>query len=387
MLKFLKWFLGLFSRYVNPFERKVGRFFKHIKSTDTIYSIKKELLSLMQENLMILNVWLEKEFRGYTYLDKKTRRKMYEDEKKIVAKFQEFCAMNVPNSADLKAYFKERGFTYPDGDDQKLLYLSQIMDFLRPGKYYHYIKTASFGKLLRDPDSAKMEGDCNQIVTFYMYLYSLKFPVEDLNIKLLPEHVCLHFRSIDIEATNATFAKYTESLEVLPATEIISTNLLDLSDFREEAQEISPRVILKSAQLAYAISSLKSLVAKNLDVAYRNLTVNLLNQQQFDEARFFAEKTGDFELIKNVKYNQAVYLYNAGILDKALEVFSAMGDEKMKKACYQKMYNKLVGEVAGVQTLDQAKSKKSIYQKMLDLAVKVGDPAMERSVRETLGKI
>ena len=52
MIKILKWIFGLFSPYVHPFERKVDRFFKSVKSTDSLSSIKTKLLELMQENLI-----------------------------------------------------------------------------------------------------------------------------------------------------------------------------------------------------------------------------------------------------------------------------------------------------------------------------------------------
>ena len=420
MIKFLKWFFGLFSQYVSPFEKKVDRFFVNIKSTDGLSSIKDKLLELMQGNLMIVNVWLEKKFKGYLYLTKTARKEMYADTQLIIKKLEEFCAKNVVNVEELRAFFKNRSFTFPDGDEVKLAYLYQIMMFLEPGKYYHYIQTASFGKLLRDPDKEKLEGDCNQIVTLYIYLYSLKFPVSDVQIKLLPEHVCLHFREIDIECTNGQFAKYTENLEVLPSTEIISTNLLDLSDFREDVQMITPEVMVKSAQLAYAVSSLKTMVAKNLNVAFHNLAVSALNRHNFDsaifyfekagdkeqlatvyhnatlyylnlkdykKALFYATKSGDREIEKNVKYNQGVELLNQNSVDRALEVFIGLGDEKMKKACYQKQYNDLVHQVAYIKTLQEAKNKKSVYQKMLVLAEKIGDPSLAESVRGTLNKI
>ncbi len=419
-MQFLKWFFGLFSQYVSPFEKKVDKFFVNIKSTDSLSSIKDKLLELMQENLMIVNVWLEKKFKGYLYLTKDMRRKMYADTQLIIKKLEEFCATHVVKVDELRIFFKDHGFTFPDGDEVKLAYVYQIMMFLEPEKYYHYINTASFGKLLRDPNKEKLEGDCNQIVTLYIYLYSLKYPVSDLQIKLLPEHVCLHFREIDIECTNGQFAKYTENRDVLPATEIISTNLLDLSDFREDVQTITPDVMVKSAQLAYAISSLKTMVAKNLNISYHNLAVSAMNAHKFDsaifyfdkagdreqllivyrnamayymglkdykKALFYASKSGDHEMEKNIKFNQGVDFFNQNNVDAALAIFSSIGDEKMKKACYQKQYNELVGQVSGVKTLQDAKNKKYVYQKMLVLAEKIGDAGLVESVKGTLNKI
>lgn len=420
MLKFVKWFFGLFSRYVSPFERKVDKFFKRIKSSDNIANIREKLLELMQENLIVVNVWLEKKFKGYVYLSKNVRRKMYEDVLAIVKKFEEECSSNSVDIVAIKKDLDSKGLIFPNGGEESIKYLAQIAHFLVPGKYYNYIKTASFGKLLRNPDEQKLEGDCNQIVTLYIYLYSLKFSLDDLKIKLLPEHVCLHFRGVDIEATNGSFQKYTENKEVLPVTEIISTNLLDLADFREDLQDISPRDVVKSAQLAYAVSSLKPLVAKNLNVAYHNLAVGALkvndfetaifyfgkagdndqlkavynnaaiyymNGNNFSKASYYAGKNGDNDLQRTVKHNEGVYYMKAGSVDKALDIFVAIGDDGMKRACYAAKYNELVKVVAGDKTISDVRGHKSTYLKMLDLAGKMEDQKLADGIRKTLSQI
>jgi len=420
MFKFLKWFFGLFSSYVHPFERKVDKFFRNIKSTSSSAEVRRGLLALMQENLIVTNVWMEKKYKGYSYLDKKARKKMYEDVKVIVKKFEEHCAVHNFTDVQIKQKLDAKSLQFPNGDSEAISYIVQIMSFLRPGLYYHYIKTASFGKLLRNPATAKLEGDCNQIVTLYAYLFSLKFSLDKLGIKLLPEHVCLHFRGIDVEATNGTFQKYKKADQILPITEIISTNLLDLLDFREDVQSISPRVIVKSSQLAYAISSLKSLVAKNLNIAYKNLaisamkvhnfetaifffsktddkkvlqsvyynaTVYFLQKHNFTKAKYYALKSSDHSLEKTVKKNEAVYYFNNGKIDKALKMFQLLGDNKMIKACYGRKYNELVKKIVSVKTLKDAKKYKSTYKKMLNFAQKMGDDSLVRNVRETLNKI
>ena len=419
MLKILKWFFGLFSPYVHPFERKVDKFFKSVKSTDSLSSIKKKLLKLMQENLIVTNVWMEKKYKGYVYLNKKNRKKMYEDVKKIVEVFNKDQEKHKFSKESLKKRLDAQSCTFPDGDEDKLLYLAQIMAFLHPGKYYHYIKTASFGKLLRNPNKAKLEGDCNQIVTLYAYLFSLKFPLNELKINLLPEHVCLNFRGIDIECTAAKFHKYRKDTQVLPITEIISTNLLDLTDFRESVQQISPRQIVKSSQLAYAISSLKSLVSKNLDVAYRNLAISSMKANDFKTATFYAAKITapefkntvnnnaavfymknnnfskayyyaskvDQKFAKQIKHNEGIYYYKKDQIDTALKIFTSLGDSEMKKACYAKQYNKLQNKVSSVRTLDDVRKYKSTYKKMLDLARKMEDSSLEKSLKDTLNKL
>jgi osmotically-inducible protein OsmY len=413
--------LQFFSSYATPFERKVGRFFKGIRSSHESGQVKEKLLNLMQENLVVVNLWMEKKYKGYKYLRKRRRKRLYENVEKMVKVFEEEVGENKISTEQIKKLLEQKGLNFPQGDDEKIGHLFEIMQFLRPGKYYQYIKSASFSKLLRDPKKEVLEGDCNQIVTLYAYLFSLKFPLEELKIKLLPEHVCLHFRGIDIEATNATFQKYTEEEnQILPITEIISTNLLDISDFREKVRVINPRDIVKSAQLAYAISSLRELVTKNLNVAYRNLAISAIKAKNFKTAVFYAIKTGDRQLLmntyqnaaahyakqnnfrkakyfatrsedrameQNIKRNEGIYYYKANNINKALKIFQSLNDRDMEKACYQKQYNDLVKKVSSVKTLEDARKLKSTYQKMLELGNKLGDSRIQQNIRKTLSQI
>lgn len=409
-MKILKWILGLFSPYAHPFERKVDRFFRGIKSTSNVAKVRKKLLALMQENLVVVNLWLEKRYKGYKYLNKRLRREMYRNLDFIVAKFKE----HGDDVVDIS------GLDFVPADKEKVQYLALIMSFLRPGHYYEYLKASNFGRLLRNPNNEKMKGDCNQIVTFYIYLYSLKFPISDLEIKLLPEHVCLHFKGIDIEATNATFEKYDKHEGVLPVTEIISTNLLDLVDLREDVMEISDRDLVKSAQLAYSISSLKSVVAKNLNIAYRRLALSALKskdfkgaifyfgkagdrdalvkvyhdaavyfmeQKNFSKAVYYADLSRDEDLIRLVSHNEGVYYFKAGNVDKALDIFKNLADSDLEIACYAKKYDDLSQKVASVKTIADVRKHKGTFRKMLKLAQKMRDDKLVANLKKTLAKI
>lgn len=384
MLNFLTKIILFFTPYVNVFEWKVDLFLKNIKSTDSIFTIKKRLEDFMQNDLIIVNIWMEKKYKGYFYLSKRRRREMYKNTKKIIEKLSESIKENPIKSEQIPVEF-------PPVDAEKLVYLAQIMQFLKPGKYYEYIETSSFGKLLRNPDEQNLEGDCNQIVTLYIYLYSLKYPINDLQIKLLPEHVCLHFHGADIEATNATFTKYKEFEHILPSTEIISTNLLDLSDFRENVQKISERTMVKSAQLAFAISSLKSFVAKNLNIAYRNLGIAALNSNNFETAVFYLSKADDREALTAAYKNASISCLNSGNYAKAEFYANKSGDylfrDDIKKSIAGKQYNELAKKVAYIKTTDQAKHHRYTYQKMLELAQKIGDESLISNVRDILGRI
>ena len=352
--KILGWIVLFFTSYVSFFEWKVNRFFTGVKSTDRLSDIKEELLSLMRKNLIVVNIWMERKFKGYGYLSKSKRREMYKNAEKISDKFLKFCETSQIDEIFVREEIKENDLTYPEGGTDKIIFLRKIADFLQPENLYHYIETSSFGKLLNDPEKEKLEGDCNQIVTLYIYLFSLKYDINELNIKLLPEHVCLHFRNIDIEATNGTFMRYRESTDVLPVTEIIATNILDIPDFREEAVVISPRMMVKSAQLAYATSSLRSLVEKNLNIAYENLGNSAYKIRDFNAAIFYFGKAGNMEMLKS---------------------------------CYAKEYNSLVEIVSSVKTVADAKKYKSTYQRMLFLAEKMGDNGLESEMRKILGEM
>lgn len=370
-MKFLKALILFFTPYTNFFEWKVDRFFKSVKSDDSIFTVQKRLLDLMRENLIVVNIWMERKYKGYKYLKKSVRKRMYINSSLIVKKFY---AQSIEVSELGKIVSR----------DEKLKFLTSIMAFLKPGKHYHYIKTASFGKLLRDPSKELLEGDCNQIVTLYIYLYSTKFPIEDLQIKLLPEHVCLHFNGVDIEATNGTFQHYKNYTHILPVTEIISTNLLDLADFREKVQEISPRVFLKSSQLAYSISSLREIVESNLKIAYKNLSISSMKSGNFSSALFFAEKLNDFDFLKSVKRSYAVSLYDKGDFEHSLKVFQELNDENGIKASLSGAYNLLANKVKNVKTQKDFQQNKHNYRKMLEIARKLNDQNLIENLNRIL---
>ena len=113
-----------FTPYVNLFEWRVDLFFKHIKSTDSIFSIRRNLLNLMQRDLIVVNIWMEKKYKGYKYLNKRARRKMYENTKKIVEKFNDFCSKN----QDIKIPINT-----VDANKEKIKHLALIAEFLKPG--------------------------------------------------------------------------------------------------------------------------------------------------------------------------------------------------------------------------------------------------------------
>jgi len=405
-----KWLLNLLSAYAIPFEKKVNKFFKSIKANSNPIDVQMRLRDLMQENLVCVNLFMEKKYKNYKYLKKSVRKQMYANVQILNKEFDQYVASQ-PVKPDIEV---------PKGMEEKFQYVYAIMSYLKPGKYYQYEKSANFGRLLKDPTKEKLIGDCNQIVTLYAYLYSRKYPIQDLKIKILPGHVCLHLEGTDIEATNATFQKYEEFDYLLPITEIISTNIMDITDSTAATGLIDPRTIVKRAQLAYMISSMKDLVTKNLNIAYRNVGVSLMDEHNYDSSIFFLEKLGDSDLIrtayrnasiyylnkknykkasyyveksgddnlkKNIIRNQGITYYNKKNYQKAIEYFQKMGDTEMVKACKMGEYSLLSKKVKGVKTVADAKKYRAVYQRMLELATSAGDDGAAESVRTILNKI
>ncbi len=363
-------FILIFTPFVSTFEWKVARFFKSVKSTDSIFSIRLRLLKLMKENLVVLNLWMEKEYKGYKNLKKSSRKKFYKNSEEIVKLF-------------FDEYLKLPKLKNPYFNDEKLDFIYSIMRFLKPNKYYKYIKSASFFKLLKDPNKETLEGDCNQIVTLYIFLFSRKYNIEDLEIKLLPDHVCLHYKGIDIEATNGQFCKYDKYDHILPITEILSTNLLDITDFREKTRKINARVFLKSAQLSFAISSLREIVEKNLEYAYHNLAISTMKEKNFKSALFYSSKLKDKSLYSNIKRNYAINLYERKSYEKALKISKEIRDLELERACLGAMFNELRKKVENVKTISDVKLNRKTYNKMYDLALKMGDRTLADQIKKS----
>ncbi len=396
-----------FSKYADKHEKKVDKFLNQLAIKDK-YHVQKQLLKLIQENLVVTNLWLEKQFKGYKYLTKHTRKKLYKNASILVEKFKNYEQTTTINKQELENYLLKFSYTIKNKEDEeRLTYIYKIMLFLRPNGIYEYLESASFGKLLKNPEKEKLLGDCNQIVTLYIFLYSLKYPLRSLKIKLLPQHVCIHYNGIDIEATNATFQLYTKYTHILPITEIISTNLLDTVDFRDKTLKIDPRVFVKGAKLAYQISSIKDIITKNLQVAYHNIAVESLQKHEFDTAIYYINKLNNNTELKQQAYNNAAiyyadkkkykkalyyaseindqklkhyiktqegwHYYQKNNLKKALQIFTEIQNKEMIKACYSKMYKNIQKKVANITTLKDHKAHKNDYRKMIDLAKKMED--------------
>ena len=378
MMKFLNIF-KFFSLYTDSFEKKVDKFLRHVKRRSNT-----DLQVLIQEDLVKLTVFLEYKFKAYKKLKKRYRRKLYDHAELIRTDFQKFLEAEEEN-----IQVSQHAPSIPPSlrSDRHFRYLLAIMKYLKPGGRLQYKEASTFEKLLRDPAKEKLIGDCNQIVTLYIYLFSFRYPVTELQVKILPNHICLHYKGVDIETTSGMLADYDEYTFVSPVEEIIATNVLDIADPTEKQYQVSPRNVLKSAEFAFRFSGHRATVEKNLFSAYHNMAVFYARQKNFSKARLFANKSGNTKLQTGILRMEAGDHLKNKRYDKALDAFRKAGDKAGEKACYQNQLADLFSMIKDCKTLSQYKNRRSTLYRMKELALKVDNQELVRFVNDILRKL
>ena len=411
----------LFSTYTDSTERKIGSFFKSLNEDDSSREVSQRLIKLMQLDLVKINLLSEQKYKGYKYLTKSKRRFLYQNADLISSDFNDFLKSHEPREDDILAEIRATNpstsgyIAYRD----QLIYLKSIMDYLSPnnGKY-GYRESSTFGELLKDPKSNTMLGDCNQIVTLYIYLYSKKFDINNLQLKTYPGHVALHFHGIDIEATNGEFKNYQhDGQRIIPVQEIVSINLLDTTDHYYKTHKIDPKSQLESARLALLVSSERQVTIKNLEIAYHNTINSLLKENDYDMALKYAKQSKDLsliqtvgyngaiyfidqknygtaekfaqysskksELIRSIDHNRAVYYFSKGDFHKAIAQYKKLGGHQDDiNKCYIGLFvneQKKLGKIATVQDI---KDNRSTINNMRHLAKMSGDSSLIDYVKQ-----
>lgn len=399
------------SQYTDPTERMIAKFLGKISEKNVNFNNFDKLTSLVQLDLVVLNLWSERNFKGYDYLTKAKRSELYANAKLILNDFEGFVKNNQSDIEPIISKISQLGIHAEKikHNQEKIIYLSQIMRYLsiNSGRYA-YRASSSFGELLKDPTKNVLQGDCNQIVTLYIYLYSRRFKVTDLRLKTYPGHVALHYEGVDIEATNGEFAHYEKpDQKILPVHEIVSINLMDTTDSYFQTHKIDPKTILQSARIAYLLSSEKEVVKNNLDISYHNLVNDLMqksdygsalkyaklsgqdkliktvghngaafymNNNKFDDAKKYVEFASDQQdLIKKINYNQGINYFNKHEFQAAINAFRSIGETELIKKCYKGLYFEEQKKLSNIHTTDELKQNKSIVNRLHDYAQKSGD--------------
>jgi len=372
-------FFRLFSVHVDSFEKQVDLFLKNVRKRS-----KRDLEELIQQDLVELTIFLEYKFKGYKKLKKRYRKKLYENAVLIAEDFIDFFD---EHKDEIQKKQKELDIPRAVKVDERMTYLFGIMAYLKPGKKLQYQEAATFEKLLRDPTKEMLVGDCNQITTLYIYLYSLCFPVGDLHVKILPKHICLHYKGVDIETTNGTLTRYNNYTFLSDVEEIVAANLLDISDPAEKQFEISPASMLKSAELAFHFSSHRATVEKNLFIAYHNMAIYYANKKNFSKAALFANKSGNTKLQKQITHMEAVDHLKAKRYQKALEKFRRIGSLEGEKACYQNELADLFDKYKSLKTVGDYKNHKTTLRRMKELGLRVDNRQVVDFVNDILKKL
>ncbi len=411
-----------FSSYTNPAERQLAKFFRRLNENQSPPLVANQLLTFLQQDTVLLTVFLEWRYKGYRYLTKATRRDLYAKAELIKQDFQKYCQSYSPDLnqvLDLASQTEVRFNTKLTAEQQdQLLYLQQIMTYLSPQQgRYAYQESSTFGNLLRDPTKEQLTADCNQIVTLYLYLYSQKYHLSSLKLFVLPRHVAIAFNGATIEATVGQFHNYSdEESSLVPAQEIVAINLLDISDRQFSTHKIPPEVSLEASRIAYLISSQREITKKNLTSAYHNLVNKLVAENDYTQALRMAKKSRNQqsvayvghrgaiffqsknqfsqalkyaryakqarELEKTIYYNQGVYYYNQQKYHQAIDSFRRADQSQMIRKCYAGLFYQAQQELGSRITKQTIEQNKPVLARMRDYAQRSGETKLLDYVRK-----
>lgn len=402
----------LFAPYANSRERAVGKFFAGLTEHSPGSTTRARVLELLQDDIAVINLWTEYRYKGYSYLKKAKRRELYRNLAAITEDFGQFYQqLETPAEEVLLMIHGAAPEARVTHEQARLL--GALVQYFSPTRgVYTYRESSSFGRLLRDPNTEPLIGDCNQIVTLYIYLYSRYLPVHDLKLRLLPGHVALHAGGVDIEATTATFANYgtNEGQLLVPVEEIVSVNLLDTTDTHFAKHEVDPRDFLQSSRYAFILSHNRDIVRNNLDAAYAKVINLLMERNNYPAALKFAKQSKDMELlaivgengalhhldrhefaaarryagfamkradiIKESYHAEGLYHYNAHRYHDAIKAFKRFGDGDLVKKCYEALYVTTQEKLPTDLTTESIKQYAPVIKRLHEYAKKSGNKDM-----------
>ena len=395
-----------FTPYTDARERAVGAFLKRLNERSNQARTRARLGSLLQRNIAVINLWTEYKYKGYKYLRKSQRKKLYANLQLIANDFDNFYQNHAGPSATVAAHLNRLA---PQAvvEPEKVELLQAMMDYFSPHRgVYEYRESSSFGRLLRDPSREKLVGDCNQIVTLYIYLYSRYYDVRDLRVRALPGHVALHYGGVDIEATSGTFTNYSERKgnRLLPVEELVSINLLDATDAYLSTHEVAPEDFLQASRFAFILSHDRDIVRHNLNAAYSRQASALMKRNNYTQALKFAVASRDIALLDVVSNNGAIYelqrhnyaaarrfaqhvrerdeltrscwqaegayYYQAHRYHDAIKAFKHMGDQALVRQCYEALFFEEQQKLGPDLTTETIKKRAKTIKRMRSFAKK-----------------
>lgn len=415
----LKKIMQAFSPFANRHEKEIQTYLKSLTEKSNQTQTIKHLLNFIQKDFASVNLWTEYKYKGYAYLDKQTRITLYHNLTLIEDEFEKYYKnydisnrqnylndyLNVDAKNDIKL--------------EKLTLMTCIMDYFSINRgLYIYQESSSFGKLLQDPVKDNLVGDCNQIVSLYIHIYARYNPITDLKLRTIPGHVALHFDGQDIEATKGEFADYSNHKDnkILPIYEIVSINLLDVTDAYLKTKPINPKDLLQAARLAYLLSNNREVVTHNLNASYgtlinmlvksndynralilarqsgdnkylelvgHNAAIYYINNHDFNKAKQFAELTKDSQsLKKDIWKAEGAYYYNKGNYDLAIKAFSQINNQESIKKCYEALYIREQNKLPKNLNSNNIKNYRKIIHSMKVYAKKSNNKTLQDNVNQ-----
>lgn len=399
----------MFAPYTDHRERAVGKFFAGLTEHSSGPTVRARLDELLQQNIAVINLWTEYRYKGYNYLKKKKRRELYANLEAIAGDFDQFYKQ-LDTSAEQALLTIHGAAPGAQISHEKARLLHALVSYFSPERgVYQYRDSSSFGRLLRDPNTEQLVGDCNQIVTLYIYLYSRYHSIHDLKVRLLPGHVALYHAGVDIETTNGTFKDYSEAegQSLQPIEEIVSVNLLDTTDTHFAKHEVAPEDFLQASRFAFILSHNRDIVTNNLDAAYGKLINALMERNNYAAALKFAKQSKDMELLSIVGHNGALhhmehnefaaarryathaikrtelvkdsyraegsYHYSAARYHDAIKAFNHYGDQDLVKKCYEALFVTEQNNLGDTLTSETIKQYAPVVKRMYGYAKKSGN--------------
>ncbi len=257
MLSLFKKVSGIFSIYVHPIEKKLERLFNGLGKNANALRIRRRLRELMQENMVVIQLWCERRYKGYKDLDKKRRKELIQRATGLAKEFEVYVA-------NKKLQHKP------------MIILQAIGSFLHDEKDFVYEEGSYFANLLKDSQLKTLKGDCNQMVSLYVFLYSRFCDIDTLSLKLFPGHVCLHYKGIDIETTNGKLLNYKKPGEkVKPIEELIVVNLIDIDDEKIKRHDILDDTSQKAHLLHFLLGTHTEMAQHNLEISQQKEWIKL----------------------------------------------------------------------------------------------------------------
>ena len=392
--------LFLFSRFIDFKERKLAKNIINIgfKSKDRSLKASHKLIT---ENHLALCLEVEYLFKGYSILNKNNRKKA-------------FLNINKINNDFLRFYENHKNLKFNDQSSSEFNYLYIISKYLKPNSKFNYQEGASVYKTLMFENDIKFQADCNQLVNLYIHLFSLKYDVKKLKIKLLKDHVCLHFEDYDFETTNAQITKYEKFINISDVSEIISVNILDINDSDLKTSNIHVKDFYAGCRIAKNLSSNTKITEHNIKVAYQKMAKHyeqindykkaeyfikilknkdelinfykrycqyLISKKQFKKAIKKAKKTKDSQFTSYVYSSFVQFLLNEKKFEAALKFAKKSKIDNLIEFAASKLYNNFYSKIKR----DGSKNyNKKLYKKMLKVAYLLKDQKLIDGLKKNI---